>query len=441
MTAASASPIFLTPTALILLDSASAVASVLTASARSSEAFFSASAATITSVDFRSASVRAASTWVRRARSATSTARAVTTFSSAETASASAVLASATASEVCLLLAAIWISFSCVAIWISRCASVLRLLIARSDSITAVSFTCLAPASFSATAPVGVDAGILLGQARSLRRGLRPRRGCSRSCWRCRAPGDSSASFLVRSIVRVCCRASRSFCAIATSLSRTMALRSRRRVSVTVFRLGQAFGVEEVLRVEEFDVGLVELGQRHRFQFEPVRLHVGLDRRLHVLDEIAALFLQLQDGHGRRHRTQAVDEFRLDLVAQRFGVVGQRAQRLARERDALVVGTNAHVELGDDVDAQAVLGDQGFPLLALDCQPQRLQIDAGIGVEDRQDHGAAVEHDLLAAEAGAHEGLVAGGALVEDGEDDPEDDDQRDADHGRDCNVEHEVLR
>lgn len=206
-------------------------------------------------------------------------------------------------------------------------------------------------------------------------------------------------------------------------------------------QLGEAFGVEEVLGIEELHIRLVELGQGHRFKLETVGFHVGLHGRLHMLDEIAALFLKFQDGHGGRHRAQAVDEFCLDLVAQGFGVVRQRTQRLARERNALVVRTDTHVELGDDVDAEAVLGDQGFPLLALDGEPQRLQVDAGIGMEDRQDHRAAVEHHLFAAEAGAHKGLVARGAFVEDGEDDPQDKNQRDADHGRDCDVEHDFLR
>ncbi|MEY9639456.1 hypothetical protein ABIF66_007710 [Bradyrhizobium japonicum] len=337
-------------------------------------------------------------------------------------------------------MAAIWISFSCVAIWISRCASVLRLLMARSDSMTAVSLTCLAPASFSANGVVGIDAGVLLGQTRGL--------GCGRDL-------GAGARGLVGDVALL-----RELGLLLGALdgqgllpSLEVLLRNRHlvvahdRVAVAPaclsdgLQLGQTFGVEEVFRIEEFHIRLVELGQRHRFKLETVGFYVRFHGRLHMLDEVAALLLQLQDGHGGRHRPQAVYEFCLDLVTQGFGVIRQRAQRLAGERNALIVRTDAHVELGDDVDAQAVLGDQGFPLLALDGEPQRLQVDAGVGVEDRQDHGAAVEHDLLAAEAGTHEGLVASGALVEDGEDDPEDDDQRDADHGRDCDIEHDFLR
>ena len=37
-------------------------------------------------------------------------------------------------------------------------------------------------------------------------------------------------------------------------------------------QLGQAFGVEAVRRIEEFEVGLVEIGDRDRFKFEAVLL-------------------------------------------------------------------------------------------------------------------------------------------------------------------------
>ncbi len=164
-----------------------------------------------------------------------------------------------------------------------------------------------------------------------------------------------------------------------------------------LLQAGEAFGVEIVLRIEEGDVGLVELGQRYGFQLEAVRFDVGFHRRLHVLDEIAALLLQLEDLHGGGDRAQAVDELGLDLLAQLLGIVGQIAQRLGCECDALRIRPHADVELGADVDTQPVLGDQRILLAALHLQPQRLEIDPCGGMEDRQHHGAAVEHHLLAA--------------------------------------------
>ena len=44
-------------------------------------------------------------------------------------------------------------------------------------------------------------------------------------------------------------------------------------------QLGQAFGVEAVRRIEELKVGLVEIGDRHRFEFEAVLLQ-GFQRRI-----------------------------------------------------------------------------------------------------------------------------------------------------------------
>ena len=43
-------------------------------------------------------------------------------------------------------------------------------------------------------------------------------------------------------------------------------------------QLGQAFGVEAVRRIEELEIGLIEIGNRHRFQFEAVPLQ-ALQRR------------------------------------------------------------------------------------------------------------------------------------------------------------------
>jgi hypothetical protein len=76
-------------------------------------------------------------------------------------------------------------------------------------------------------------------------------------------------------------------------------------------------------------------------------------------------------------RTQAVDEFGLDQLAQFAGVVGAAAQRLRGERDRRAVGFDAQIEFGADVDAHAILGDQRIRAAAGDLEPQRLQIDRG----------------------------------------------------------------
>ena len=172
-------------------------------------------------------------------------------------------------------------------------------------------------------------------------------------------------------------------------------------------------GVEEIARIEMLDVALVEPRQRHRFELEAVVLDVGADRVLHRLDEGRALLLQLFEVHGGGDRAQAVDEFGLDQFAQFAGVVGAAAERLRGERDRGRIGFDAHIEFGADIDAHAVLGDQRIRAAAGDLQPQRLQIDRGRRMENRKHERAAVEHDFLAAEAGADIGFVTGRAAVE----------------------------
>ena len=128
--------------------------------------------------------------------------------------------------------------------------------------------------------------------------------------------------------------------------------------------------------------------------------------------------------------TQAVDEFRLDQFAQFGSIVGAIAERLRGERDRRHVGFDADIEFSADVDAHAILGDQRIRPAARDFQPQRFQIDRRGRMENRQYQRAAVEHDLLAAEAGADIGFIAGGTPVElcQHESDNEDDDDADGD-------------
>ena len=76
--------------------------------------------------------------------------------------------------------------------------------------------------------------------------------------------------------------------------------------------LGQTFGVKGVVRIEEFLPGLIEAGERHRFKFKAVFQDVFRNRRLHFLDEIDALFVQLLHRHFGCHGAQGVDELAFD---------------------------------------------------------------------------------------------------------------------------------
>ncbi|MGY4369624.1 hypothetical protein ACVW1A_005689 [Bradyrhizobium sp. LB1.3] len=67
----------------------------------------------------------------------------------------------------------------------------------------------------------------------------------------------------------------------------------------------QTFGVEAVRGVEEFEIGLVEIGDRDRFQLESV-LGEGLCRvRLEAGDVLTALLVHLLEGHLRGNGTNS----------------------------------------------------------------------------------------------------------------------------------------
>ena len=92
------------------------------------------------------------------------------------------------------------------------------------------------------------------------------------------------------------------------------------------------------------------------------------------------------------------------------------------------IGRHAHVELGDHVDAHAVLGDERLVAATAHLQSQRVHVDRNHVVHDRQHEGAAIEHHALAAQPGAHEGALLGAAQVQpveqehgDGDDDRDD--------------------
>ena len=119
-------------------------------------------------------------------------------------------------------------------------------------------------------------------------------------------------------------------------------------------QLGQAFGVEAVRRIEVFEVGLVEVGDRDGFQFEAVlrqRLGGGgLDPR----DIFAALLVHLLHGHFGGDRAQRGDELAGQQGVQALGLEGAAAERRRGDRHRLARRLHPDVEIGLDVDAHAV---------------------------------------------------------------------------------------
>ena len=113
---------------------------------------------------------------------------------------------------------------------------------------------------------------------------------------------------------------------------------------------------------------------------------------------------------------------------QAFLLHGAAAERRGRDRDRLAGRLHPHVELGFDVDAHAIPGDQRVPFLAHHLHLQHVHVDGRVVVDERQHEGAAVDHDPLAEQAGADERHLLRGAVIEPVHeiDDDRDDDDRD---------------
>ena len=123
---------------------------------------------------------------------------------------------------------------------------------------------------------------------------------------------------------------------------------------------GKAFCVECVARVEILHSRLVELGQRCRFQLQAIHGEIFGHRLAHALDESTALLVQLLHRHFGCRGAQRVYELALDQLLQLLRLHRAQAQRLRGRCNRVRVGCDAHVELGDHVDAHSVLGDECF---------------------------------------------------------------------------------
>ena len=129
---------------------------------------------------------------------------------------------------------------------------------------------------------------------------------------------------------------------------------------------GQALGVEAVRGIEELEVGLVEVGDRDRLELETVlRQRLG-GRGLDPRDIFAALLVHLLHRHLGGDRAQRGDELAGQQRVQALGLERAPAQRRRRDRHRLARRPDADVEVGLDVDAHAVAGDQRVALLAHD---------------------------------------------------------------------------
>src|SRR6185437_12834648 len=191
---------------------------------------------------------------------------------------------------------------------------------------------------------------------------------------------------------------------------------------------GQTFGVEPVRRVEIFEIGLVEVGDRHRFEFEAVLGQRLGGSRLDAGDIVAALLVHLLQGHFGCDRANGGDE-----LAGEQGVQLLRLERTASEgrrgnRDGFARRLHADIKIRLDVDAHAVAGDDGVLFGARDAHRQHVHVDRRVVVDEGQHEGAAIDHDTFAEEAGADEGDLLRRAMVKPVDDVNADDDRDDRD-------------
>ncbi len=192
---------------------------------------------------------------------------------------------------------------------------------------------------------------------------------------------------------------------------------------------GQAFGVEAVRRVEEFEAGLVDVEDGDAFQLQPVLVEVELRAVPHAGHVIGTAFMHAGHVHLGGDGAQRALELAREQRVQPLRLQRATPERGGRHRDRLPVGLHADIELGLQVHTHTVLGDHRLGLRAADLQRQHVHVHRRDVMHDRPDEGAAVDHHFLAEEAGAHEGDLLGGTPVEplhDPVDDRDEDDARD---------------
>ena len=112
---------------------------------------------------------------------------------------------------------------------------------------------------------------------------------------------------------------------------------------------GQTFGVELIGRVEEFKVGLVDVGDGEGFELQTVLRQRFGGGVADPPDIVAALFVHLVKGHFRGDRAQRRDELAVEERVQPILLHGPASERRGGNRDRLVGRRNANVELRIDV--------------------------------------------------------------------------------------------
>ncbi len=181
----------------------------------------------------------------------------------------------------------------------------------------------------------------------------------------------------------------------------------------------RSLGVEDVvLPAHGRRRRLVETGDRHRLQRQPVGTKILLDDALHLRGELVPLGVQLVQGAGGGHGAQRRDQLLIDQELDALGVDRALAERGGGVDDVFLDLLHLDVELGRHVSAQVVARDERVRSGAVDVEAHGQQRDRDDLMHDRDDQRAAIDDRLLAAHAGADEGLVGGRFHVQPGDGD-----------------------
>ena len=191
----------------------------------------------------------------------------------------------------------------------------------------------------------------------------------------------------------------------------------------------ETFRIEAVGGVEILQVGLVEIGDGNAFEFESVLVERLGGRLLHALHIDAALLVHLLHRHLGGDRTQRRDEPAGKQRVQLIGLERAPPERGGRDRYRLALRAHAQIELGIDIDAHPVAGDERLVVGAGHRHPQDVHVDRRDIMDDRQHEGAAIDHHLFPKETGADERHLLRGAAIEPVH---QIDDDRDDDHRHD---------
>ena len=123
--------------------------------------------------------------------------------------------------------------------------------------------------------------------------------------------------------------------------------------------------------------------------------------------------MDLLHGHRGGDDSHRIDKSALDDIPQLIRRSSAIAKGPCGERDLLAGRYDTHEKLGDHIDSHLVLGDQRTLADAANVHRNGVHVHERDVVNDRNDQGAAADHDLFAARTGAYECLVLGRVAVE----------------------------